>query len=322
MAAGSETSGFAVVAEPFRRELLVHCYRMLGSSQDAQDLVQETMLRAWRAYDRFDPRQASLRTWLHRIATNACLNALDGRGRRPLPPGVAQPFDDPDAAFVPGVEVPWLQPIPDRLLSGQDADPAEVAAERDSVRLAFVAALQMLPTRQRAVLLLRDVVGFSASEVAGALEMTTPAVNSALQRARAALAGDGVGIGSVREPDGDQRAVAERYLAAAGRFRTGSAKEQQMHRTIVLAFSTIDGVVEDTRLPRDRRPGDQAVPHWHAIRPGEAPLRGASRTGRPAALQAGAGVTAPAVRGNPVNDQTTPPRRKWVPEQRNVTLVP
>jgi RNA polymerase sigma-70 factor (ECF subfamily) len=171
---------FTARTEPHRHELLVHCYQMLGSVQDAQDLVQETMLRAWRAYDRYDPELASMRTWLYRIATNACLNALEGRSRRPLPSGVGQRFDDPDAAFVTGFEVPWLQPLPDRLLGGAPDDPAVLAAERSGLRLAVVAALQLLPAKQRAVLILRDVLGFAAAEVALNLDMSTAAVNSAL----------------------------------------------------------------------------------------------------------------------------------------------
>jgi RNA polymerase sigma-70 factor, ECF subfamily len=205
---------FAAVAEPHRRELLVHCYQMLGSVQEAQDLVQETMLRAWRAYDRYDPELASIRTWLYRIATNACLNALEGRARRPLPSGVGQPFDDPDAAFVPGFEVPWLQPIPDRLLGSPPQDPAVLAAERSGLRLAVLAALQVLPAKQRAALILRDVLGFSATETADILDLSTAAVNSALQRARAALADHRLEAEMVKEPEPAQSEVVARYVAA------------------------------------------------------------------------------------------------------------
>jgi RNA polymerase sigma-70 factor (ECF subfamily) len=205
---------FTARAEPHRRELLVHCYQMLGSVQEAQDLVQETMLRAWRAYDRYDPDLASMRTWLYRIATNACLNALKGRSRRPLPSGVGQQFDDPDAAFVPGFEVPWLQPLPDRLLGGALDDPAGLAAERSGLRLAVVAALQLLPAKQRAVLILRDVLGFAAAEVAVILDLSTAAVNSALQRARAKFAGPRLDAETLTEPEPAQRVVVDRYMAA------------------------------------------------------------------------------------------------------------
>ncbi len=149
---------FAVRTDPFRRELLAHCYRMLGSVHDAEDLLQETLLRAWRAYDRYDPARSSLRTWLYRIATNACLTALDQRTRRPLPSGLGAPSNDPEQPLVRGEEVPWLQPIPDALLG----DPAQVIAARGSLRLAFVAAMQLLPPRQRAVLILREVLQWPA----------------------------------------------------------------------------------------------------------------------------------------------------------------
>ncbi|WP_196425227.1 RNA polymerase subunit sigma-70 [Amycolatopsis camponoti] len=175
---------FARQAEPFRPELLAHCYRMVGSADDAADLVQETYLRAWRSYGTFEGR-SSLRTWLHRIATNACLSALEQRGRRVLPAGLGGPAVDPGAPPVPaGPEVAWLGPVPDALVT---PDPATLSAERDSVRLALVAALQYLPARQRAVLLLREVLGFSAAEVAAMLEISTAAVKSTLQRARARL---------------------------------------------------------------------------------------------------------------------------------------
>src|SRR5262245_14307554 len=151
---------------------------MLGSVHDAEDLVQETYLRAWRAYDNFEGR-ASLRTWLYRIATSACLTALDHKGRRVLPSGLGAPSDNPELPAVKELSVPWLSPLPD--------DPAAVVTRRDSVRLAMVAALQHLPARQRAVLILRDVLGWQASEVAELLETSAAAVNSALQRARGLL---------------------------------------------------------------------------------------------------------------------------------------
>ncbi|MEV4319102.1 sigma-70 family RNA polymerase sigma factor [Actinocrispum sp. NPDC049592] len=203
---------FAVRADPFRRELLAHCYRLLGSVHDAEDLLQETMLRAWKAYERYDPSRAGLRTWLYRIATNACLTALEQRSRRPLPTGLGGPSsDDPDQPLVRGEEVPWLQPIPDAMVG----DPADVLCARGSLRLAFVAALQFLPARQRAVLILREVLDWPAADVASALDMTTAAVNSALQRARARLTAAGLSEDLIGEPtDPGDRAVVERYAVA------------------------------------------------------------------------------------------------------------
>jgi RNA polymerase sigma-70 factor, ECF subfamily len=200
---------------PFRRELLVHCYRMLGSVHDAEDLLQETMLRAWRARERFDAGRASLRTWLYRIATNACLSALESRSRRPLPSGMVGPSDDPEAPMIPRQEIPWLQPFPDAMLGAEREDPATALATRGSLRLAFVAAMQYLPPRQRAVLILRDVLDWSAAEVAGALDTTPAAVNSALQRARARLEEVGVDEDQIDEPsDPDRRALIDRYVTA------------------------------------------------------------------------------------------------------------
>ncbi|MEU0602017.1 sigma-70 family RNA polymerase sigma factor [Streptomyces sp. NPDC006393] len=191
--------------EPYRGELTAYCYRMLGSFHDAEDLVQETLLRAWKARDRYDPARASVRTWLYRIATNACLTALEGRGRRPLPSGLGAPSDDPGASLAPALDVPWLEPFPDARF-----DP-EV---RTDLRLAWVAAVQYLPARQRAVLVLREVLGFSAAEVAEQLGTTVAAVNSALQRVRAALAGAG-DADAVTEPDDPEvRAVVQRYMHA------------------------------------------------------------------------------------------------------------
>ena len=173
---------FLVQAEPHRRELLAHCYRMTGSLHDAEDLVQETYLRAWKAYSSFKG-DSSLRTWLYRIATNTCLTSLEGRKRRPLPSGLGAPSADPAAELVERHEVPWLEPLPD--------DPSQIVENRESVRLAFIAALQHLSPRQRAVVVLRDVLQWKAAEVAEAIGASTAAVNSLLQRARAQL--DAVG---------------------------------------------------------------------------------------------------------------------------------
>jgi RNA polymerase sigma-70 factor (ECF subfamily) len=176
--------------EPYRGELIAYCYRMLGSFHEAEDLTQETMLRAWKARDRYDDTRASVRTWLYRIATNVCLTALERAARRPLPAGLVE-RGDPGAPLVPALDVAWLQPFPDGRV--------EIEARAD-LRLALVAALQNLSARQRAVLVLRQVLDFSAAEVATQLETSVPAVNSALQRARAALAAVGE-PGEIAEPD-------------------------------------------------------------------------------------------------------------------------
>src|SRR6266542_2782990 len=184
----SASDQFARQTDPFRRELLAHCYRMLGSVHDAEDLVQETFLRAWRSYGQFDDRRASLRTWLYRIATNACLTALEQRGRRALPSELVDPSAEPLAPIV---------------------------ASRGSIRLALIAALQHLPARQRAVLILRDVLAWRATEVADLLDTSTAAVNRALQRARAQLAEATPAEDQIAEPsDADQRELLDRYVTA------------------------------------------------------------------------------------------------------------
>jgi RNA polymerase sigma-70 factor (ECF subfamily) len=209
----TDATDFAQLADPFRAELTAHCYRMLGSVHDAEDQVQETMVRAWRAYGDFEGR-ASLRTWLYRIATNACLRALENRGRRPLPSGLGAP-GSPEEPLVAGHEVPWLEPIPDVLVRADPADPASVVASRASLRLALIAALQYLPARQRAVLILRDVLQWRASEVAELLGTSTTAVNGLLLRARARIEQAGLAQDQIREPgEAAQRALLDRYAAA------------------------------------------------------------------------------------------------------------
>ncbi|MFF4359348.1 sigma-70 family RNA polymerase sigma factor [Streptomyces sp. NPDC001604] len=191
--------------EPYRGELVAYCYRMVGSFHEAEDLVQETMLRAWKARERYDASRASVRTWLYRIATNVCLTALEGRARRPLPSGLGAPSEDPGAALTPALDIPWLQPFPDARYDVET---------RSDLRLALVAAMQLLPARQRAVLVLREVLEFSAAEVAEQLGTTVAAVNSSLQRARAAVAEAG-DPGEVQEPDdAGAREVVQRYARA------------------------------------------------------------------------------------------------------------
>jgi RNA polymerase sigma-70 factor (TIGR02960 family) len=203
---------FAVLTEPFRPELLAHCYRILGSIHDAEDIVQETYLRAWRGFGRFEGR-SSVRRWLYKIATMACLTALDRRSRRPLPSGLAAPLDDHRVAVAArDPAVAWLEPAPDALFGG---DPAQAVTGRTGVRLAFIAALQLLPARQRAVLTLRDVLGFRTAEVAQMLGTTAAAVDSALRRARGHLAAAGPAEDDQAEPDEPaRRVILDRYVDA------------------------------------------------------------------------------------------------------------
>jgi RNA polymerase sigma-70 factor (ECF subfamily) len=215
---------FMPQAERYRRELLAHCYRMLGSVHEAEDLVQETYLRAWRAYDRFEGR-SSLRTWLYRIATSACLTALESRNRRPLPTGLGAPKSDPVGELAQNTEVPWLEPVPDALV-GAGSDPATVVTSRESIRLAFIAALQHLPPRQRAVLILREVLNWRAAEVAEMLGTTTAAVNSMLQRARAQITDAAPTEDTVAHPaTTEQRELLERYVTAFEKYDTAALVE-------------------------------------------------------------------------------------------------
>jgi RNA polymerase sigma-70 factor (ECF subfamily) len=210
-----DSAAFVGETEPLRRELFAHCYRMLGSVHDAEDLVQETYLRAWRSYDGFEGR-SSVRTWLYQIATNACLTALAKPGRRVVPSGLCGPEPDPGAfPQETGPDVTWLEPVPDAMVTRDTADPAAIVAARAGLRLALIASLQYLPPRQRAVLVLRDVLDFPAAEVAVMLGTTTASVKSALQRARARLGELAPASDQVTEPAAPQaRALLDQYIAA------------------------------------------------------------------------------------------------------------
>ena len=209
----------AVDLEEYRAELTGHCYRMLGSTFEADDAVQDTLVRAWQGMGRFEGR-SSLRSWLFRIATNVCLDALRGRKRRALPMDLSAPV--PVAVATPGEPLPenvWIEPISDRDAGLGGSDPAERVVAQDTIRLAFVAALQHLPARQRAVLLLREVLCWSAAEVAELLDTSVPSVNSALQRARATLAARQVSSDSPAQPLGDaERDLLARYVSAFERY--------------------------------------------------------------------------------------------------------
>jgi RNA polymerase sigma-70 factor (ECF subfamily) len=210
-----DNAGFVADTEPFRRELLAHCYRMLGSIQDAEDLVQETYLRAWRSYGGFEGR-SSVRTWLYQIATNRCLTELAKRSRRMLPSGLYAPEQDPTAyPESAGTEVNWLQPVPDAMVTTDSADPAAIVTAREGLRLALIASLQFLPPRQRAILVLRDVLAFPAGEVATMLGTTTVSVKSTLQRARARLKELAPAADQIAEPTESQaRALLDQYITA------------------------------------------------------------------------------------------------------------
>jgi RNA polymerase sigma-70 factor, ECF subfamily len=214
-------AAFAASFERHRRELQVHCYRMLGSLEDSEDLVQETFLRAWRSRARFGTDgRFSLRAWLYRIATNACLDVLRSQSRRVMPPDVV-PATDPKAPLAPPADLSWLQPYPDRLLEGVTApeeEPGALVVARETIELAFIAAVQHLPPRQRAALILRDVVGWSAKETAALLETSVASANSAVQRARETLRRR---LGEWRtqwgpdsEPSTEERELVRRYVEA------------------------------------------------------------------------------------------------------------
>jgi RNA polymerase sigma-70 factor, ECF subfamily len=216
--------GLGELLEGFRRELTGYCYRMLGSSAEAEDAVQDTMVRAWRSHDRFEGR-SSLRTWLYRIATNVCLDALDGRSRRARPMDLGPSSVRPSEPGPALPETRWLEPVPDARVLPDTGDPAELTVARESIRLAFVAALQHLPPRQRAVLVLREALRWPAAEVAALLDTSVPSVNSALQRARATLAERGITEDEVAtDLDAAQLALLDRYVDAFERYDLDALK--------------------------------------------------------------------------------------------------
>ena len=224
---GGDAPAFAALAERYRRQLQVHCYRMLGSFDDAEDLVQETLLRAWRGRAEFEGR-SMFRTWLYRIATNACLNALERLPRRVMPQDVAPPVtaatDMSEARSEPpwAPELPWLQPCPDHVLepaAPPESQPDSAIVSRETIGLTYLAALQHLPPRQRAALILGDALGWSATEIAGLLDTTVASVNSALQRARDTMrarltAGTRDPTPPTTAPTDEERALLQRFMAA------------------------------------------------------------------------------------------------------------
>ncbi|WP_338782701.1 sigma-70 family RNA polymerase sigma factor [Streptomyces sp. DG1A-41] len=227
--------------EAHRTELTGYCYRMLGSSFEAEDAVQDTMVRAWRSYDKFEGR-SSLRSWLYRIATNVCLDMLTAGNKRARPMDLTESTPLAQAALTPRPDNTWLEPMPDARVLPTTADPAEAAIAKESVRLAFMAALQQLPAKQRAVLILREVLAWKASEVAELLDTSVASVNSALQRARATLAErqEPGADATVSDPlDEDQQKLLDRYVAAFEGYDM-SALTALLHEDAVMTMPPFD----------------------------------------------------------------------------------
>jgi RNA polymerase sigma-70 factor (ECF subfamily) len=267
---------FAELVEPLRGELTAHCYRMLGSVQDAEDQVQETYLRAWRAFHGFENR-SSIRTWMYRIATNVCLTALNGRDRRPMPTGLGQPASDPRGDLDARPEVAWLEPIPDAVVwGGKAADPAAEVVDRESVRLAFVAALQHLTPAQRAVVILRDVLSWQASEVADLLGLSVAAVNSSLQRARAQL--------QKLDPDGGEQPMDDERAREFLRDYVAAFENYDVRRIVdLLAKDVVWEMPPYLGWYRGAETIGQLISkHCPAERPGDQVLLPVSANGQPA----------------------------------------
>jgi len=279
-----EQPAFGALFERHRGELQVHCYRMLGSLEDAEDLVQESFLRAWRGRESFSPGgRFSFRAWLYRIATNACLDSLRTRSRRVMPPDVA-PAADPTVPPSAPADLPWLQPYPDWLLeqvAAPEEEPGAVVVARETIELAFIAAIQHLQPRQRAVLILRDVLGWSAKDTAALLETTDTSVNSALQRARATLRRR---LGERRtewrtdpEPSAEERELLRRYIEAheradvdalAALLREDARLTMPPHPTW---FEGRAAILVAAKQGFDPRFGDlRSVPAWANRQPGVA----------------------------------------------------
>jgi RNA polymerase sigma-70 factor (ECF subfamily) len=227
--------------EKHRVELTGYCYRMLGSSFEAEDAVQDTMIRAWRSYEKFEGR-SSLRSWLYRIATNVCLDMLNAGNKRARPMDLTESSPLERAALSPRPDHTWLEPMPDARVLPTTGDPAETAVAKESVRLAFMAALQQLPPRQRAVLILREVLAWKASEVAELLGTSVASVNSALQRARATLAeksGEGADAAVSNPLDEEQKKLLERYVAAFEGYDM-AALTSLLHEDAVMTMPPFD----------------------------------------------------------------------------------
>ncbi|MET7292055.1 sigma-70 family RNA polymerase sigma factor [Streptomyces griseoloalbus] len=241
MTNGTATTDLDARLEAHRVELTGYCYRMLGSSFEAEDAVQDTMVRAWRNYDKFEGR-SSLRSWLYRIATNVCLDMLTAGNKRARPMDLTESTPLAQAALSPRPDNTWLEPMPDSRVLPTPADPAEAAVAKESVRLAFMAALQRLPAKQRAVLILREVLAWKASEVAELLDTSVASVNSALQRARATLAErqQSGADASVSDPlDAEQQKLLERYVAAFEGYDM-SALTALLHEDAVMTMPPFD----------------------------------------------------------------------------------
>ncbi|MFD8255205.1 sigma-70 family RNA polymerase sigma factor [Streptomyces werraensis] len=241
MTNGTATTDLDATLEQYRVELTGYCYRMLGSSFEAEDAVQDTMIRAWRNIDKFEGR-SSLRSWLYRIATNVCLDMLSAGNKRARPMDLTESTPLAQAALSPRPDHTWLEPMPDDRVLPTPADPAEAAVAKESVRLAFMAALQRLPAKQRAVLILREVLAWKASEVAELLGTSVASVNSALQRARATLAErrEHGADAAVADPlDEDQKKLLDRYVAAFEGYDM-SALTALLHEDAIMTMPPFD----------------------------------------------------------------------------------